>query len=172
MSSIYTEGATAADGMVVVFHYTLTDDEGEVIDSSQDGDPMPYLHGAENIVPGLETQMKGKTAGDSFEAKVPAAEAYGEKEGPGPEAVPREAFPEGVEITPGMSFMAEGPEGGHMPIFVTDVDETTVFVDANHPLAGVDLTFAVEIVGIRAASEDEKAHGHPHGIDGTAGHDH
>lgn len=162
--------ATVTAGKVVVFHYTLTGDAGQVIDSSAGREPLPYLHGAGNIVPGLERQMLGRSAGDRFEAIVPPDEGYGDHNGRPPQAVPRNAFPDDVEVQPGMQFAAQTPTGQMIPLWVVGVEEDQVLVDDNHPLAGQTLTFNVEIVQIRDATEGERQHGHPHGIDGTAHH--
>lgn len=164
--------ASISNGKVVFFHYTLTDADGEVIDSSEGMEPMPYLHGADNIVPGLERQMLGRKVGDRFKAVVPAAEGYGEVEGPGPQAIPRDAFPEDAELEEGMQFHAQDEEGNEMPLWVVSIEDDTVLVDQNHPLAGVELHFQVEIVDMRDATEIEIAHGHPHGTHIDFDHDH
>lgn len=156
------------DGKVVTFHYTLTTDAGEQIDSSSGGEPMSYLHGAGNIVPGLERQMTGRASGDKFDAKVPPEEGYGMRDGD-PEPVPRQAFPEDVEIQPGMMFRAETSDGRVVPLWVAKVESDTVWVDQNHPLAGENLNFAVEVVEVRDATEEERSHGHVHG---PGGHQH
>jgi FKBP-type peptidyl-prolyl cis-trans isomerase SlyD len=150
-----------ADGKVVAFHYTLKNAAGETIDSSSGNDPMPYLHGAMNIVPGLERQMIGKAVGDRFVAVVPPAEGYGTREGDA-QPVPRTAFPEGLDIQPGMQFMATDDDGHQIPVWITKASADHVWVDANHPLADVELHFSVEIVSIRDASQEEIDHGHPH----------
>ena len=155
-------------GKVVLFHYTLRDEDGDEIDSSEGAEPLPYLHGAGNIVPGLERQMTGRKVGDSFQAVVPPEEGYGRREGQ-PQQVPRAAFPDDAEIEEGMQFMAQSEDGEMIPLWVAAIEEDFVFVDPNHPLAGVTLHFAVEIVGIRDATDEERGHGHPHGADG---HDH
>ncbi len=162
---------TIEDGVVVIFHYQLTVD-GEVVDNSFGEEPMASLQGHNNIVPGLEKALAGRTPGDEFEVAVEAAEGYGEKGGPGPQAIDRAAFPEEVEIEVGMPFFAEGPDGGHMTLWVTSVEPDTVLMDRNHPLAGKTLNFKVEIVSLRAANPGELEHGHPHGIDGTHHHHH
>jgi FKBP-type peptidyl-prolyl cis-trans isomerase SlyD len=159
---------TVAAEMVVFFHYTLHNNDGELLDATEAGEPMPYLHGAHNIVPGLEKAMKDKAVGDSFEIKVPAALGYGERV-EGSAVVPRTEFPADIELEPGMSLMAEGPDGDPVPLWITEVDGDEVTVDPNHPLAGIELNFKVEITEIRAATEEELAHGHPHG---PGGHDH
>lgn len=163
------DALSIAEGKIVTLHYTLTDDEGEVIDTSAGGEPMAYLHGAQNIVPGLERQLEGKGVGAKLKADVSPAEGYGEREGPGPQPVPRSAFPEDVDIEPGMQFTAEGPDGEMQPVWIAAAEGDTVYVDGEHPLAGVTLHFDIEVIGIRNATEEELAHGHPHG---EGGHDH
>jgi len=163
------EIGTVSDGSVVEIHYTLTDDKGEVLDSSQGDDPLPYLQGAENIVPGLERAMLGRKVGDKFKVDVAAEDGYGLREGPGAQAVPRSSFPDDVEIVPGMEFVAEDA-GEELVLWVTKVTDSEVFVDQNHPLAGMSLHFQVEVVSVREATEEEKEHGHPHGPDGHGHH--
>lgn len=163
---------TVTDDKVVIFHYTLTNDEGEVIDSSDGGDPLPYLHGAGNIVPGLEKEMVGKSAGDSFEVRVVPEEGYGQPSGEGPTPIPRGTFPPDMELQPGMPFPAELENGQQITLWVVEVQDEQVLVDMDHPLAGEHLNFAIEIVNVRDAVDVEIAHGHPHGIDGTEGHHH
>lgn len=155
------------DGKVVIFNYTLRNDEGEVLDASEPGDPMAYLHGAENIVPGLEEKMGGRGIGDRFEAVVPPELGYGLREEPGLRALPRAAFPDEVDLVAGMELALEDDEGDIVPIWIADVREDAVIVDINHPLADQTLHFAIEIVAIRDASESELEHGHPHGVDGN-----
>ncbi len=158
-----TSSAMIEAGKVVFFHYTLTDETGEVIDSSEGAEPLPYLHGAGNIVPGLERQMVGKCVGDRFEAVVPPEEGYGLPEGPGPQAIPRDAFPEDAELEEGLQFMAEDEDGESIPLWIVSIEDDAVIVDQNHPLAGVTLHFSIHITELRDATEDEIAHGHPHG---------
>jgi FKBP-type peptidyl-prolyl cis-trans isomerase SlyD len=146
---------------VVSIHYTLTNDDGEVLDSSAGGDPLVYLHGAGNIVPGLERQLEGKGPGEKLEVVVPAVDGYGEREGPGPQSVPRSVF-EGVDVEPGMSFVVEDEDGEEMAMWVVEVGDDEVLIDSNHPLAGETLHFSVEVIEVRAATEDELAHGHAH----------
>ena len=153
--------SSIADGKVVTFHYTLTNDAGETLDSSSGGEPMPYLHGAMNIVPGLERQMEGKGVGDTFAATVPPDEGYGVRESE-PQPVPRSSFPANLDIQAGMQFMATDEEGNQIPVWIARATEEEVWVDPNHPLADVTLHFAVQIVAIRDASQEEIDHGHPH----------
>lgn len=162
--------ATIQDGMVGVFHYTLTNDKGETIDSSQGGEPLAYLHGRGNIVPGLERQLLGKGAGDKLVAHVPPAEGYGERQGPGPQAMPRSAFPEGFPFEIGRGFGAETQDGQQILLFIVGLEEDTVFIDMDHPLAGETLHFDVSIVSVRPATASEVLHGHAHGVDGTHAH--
>ena len=164
-------GLTAADGNVVTFHYTLRDDDGDIIDSSAGGEPMDYLHGHGGIVPGLEKEIAGKGAGDKFKVAVAPKDGYGEVEGPGPRAVPRDAFPDDMEIEEGMQFFVPTKSGDPVPVWVMGFQGKDVLIDTNHPLAGETLHFEVEIVGVRAATKEEIAHGHPHGPDGH-GHGH
>lgn len=155
-----------ADRCVASFHYTLTDDAGAVIDSSQDREPMSYLHGAGMIVPGLESAMEGRRAGEAFNVDVPPAQGYGLRDEGLVQAVPRAAF-QGVDtVEPGMQFQAQGPQGA-LTVTVREVGDDTVTVDANHPLAGATLHFAIEVTDVREASEDEIAHGHAHGPGGA-----
>ena len=155
---------TVENGKVVSFHYTLTNAQGDVLDQSQEH-PMPYLHGAGNIIPGLEKELAGKKVGDKLTVNVPAAEAYGEYHEQLVNDVPREAF-QGVDnIEAGMQFQADTPEGVQV-ITVKAVHGDLVTVDANHTLAGQDLNFDVGIVEVREATEEETAHGHVHGVGG------
>lgn len=167
-----SEEATVTSGKVVVMHYTLSNDEGQTLDSSVGGEPMAYLQGAHNIVPGLEKALEAKSVGFKEKVVVEPALGYGERVDTPPESVPRTAFPEQLDIQPGMQFVAEGEGGKQVPIWVLGIKDDQVLVEAQHPLAGVRLSFDVEIVNIRDATDDEKAHGHPHGIDGTGGHGH
>ncbi len=155
-----------AKDTTVKFNYTLKDDEGNILDQSPEGQPLAYLHGHSNIIPGLEQQLEGKSAGESVNAVVEPVDGYGEYQELAVQKVPRDNF-QGVEdIQPGMQFQSEA--GGQvMLVTVTDVNDKEVTVDANHPLAGKRLTFDVEIQEVRAATEDELNHGHVHGAGGV-----
>ena len=143
-----------AERRVAAFHYTLTNDAGEVIDKSRPEAPLTYLHGAGNIVPGLEKALAGKKAGDSLVADVVPEEAYGPRHDGLIQTVPREAF-QGVEsVEPGMQFEARTAQGPLL-VTVTKVEPEQVIVDGNHPLAGQNLHFAVEVAEVREASETE-----------------
>ena len=150
------------DKLVVTIHYTLTDESGEIIDSSEGAEPLAYLHGAGNVIPGLERELVGKTAGASLKTTIAPEDGYGELHPELIETVPREAF-EGVEkIEAGMAFEAEGSDGQARRIVVKEVSDEGIIIDGNHPLAGVELTFDVQVVDVREASEEEIAHGHVH----------
>jgi FKBP-type peptidyl-prolyl cis-trans isomerase SlyD len=157
-----------ADNTVVSFHYTLTNDAGEVLDSSRGREPLTYLQGAGNIVPGLEDAMQGRSRGDSFKVDVAPEDGYGIHHEQLVQDVPRGAFQGVDEIEPGMSFQAQTPQGVHS-VTVTRVTDELVTVDGNHPLAGQTLHFDVEVTEVREASAEEIAHGHVHG---EGGHHH
>ncbi|GAA5191581.1 peptidylprolyl isomerase [Ferrimonas gelatinilytica] len=156
---------------VVTLHYRLRNAKGELLEESFGAEPMQYLHGAQNMIPGLEKQLTGKQVGESFSADVEAEEAYGAIEPGLIQEVPLSAF-EGVDdIAPGMRFMAE-TEAGPRPVTVTEVKEDAVVVDGNHPMAGQSLHFDIEVMEIREATEEELAHGHVHAAGGCHSHDH
>ena len=153
-----------ANNNVVSFHYTLTNAEGETLDQSQ-GEPLAYLHGAGNIIPGLEKALEGKTVGDKFTVTIPAAEGYGEYNPDLVQEVPAQMF-QGVEnIEAGMQFQAQTDDGVQI-VTVKAIEGDNIIVDANFPLAGQDLTFEVEIAEVRDASPEELEHGHVHGAGG------
>ncbi len=160
---------TVQKDLVVAFNYTLRNDAGAVLDASE-GNPMPYLHGYSNIVPGLENALEGKVVGDALQVAVPPALGYGDKNPQGLQQIPREAFGD-MEIAAGMD-MATEVEGQIVPFWIQEVGDELVKVDFNHPLSGQTLHYEVEIVAIREANDSEKEHGHPHGLDGTSGHHH
>ncbi|MBC2600619.1 FKBP-type peptidyl-prolyl cis-trans isomerase [Puniceicoccus vermicola] len=153
---------------VVTMHYTLRGDNGSVLDSSEGKDPLSYLHGHGNLIPGLETRIEGKTAGEEMDVQVPSGEAYGAVDPEKKFDVPRSQFPPDAELEPGSQFRAEG-EGGPVVVRVDSVEGDTVKIDANHPLAGVDLNFKVKVVEVREATAEEIEHGHSHG---AGGHSH
>jgi len=121
-------------------------------------------------VEGLENALTGVPVGEKRDVVVSPEEGYGLRQGPGAQEVPRDQFPEGVELFPGMGFHAEGDDGEMMVVYVEKVEENSVWIDGNHPLAGTTLYFSIEIVGVRDPSDEELAHGHPHGLDGSVSH--
>lgn len=157
-----------ANNCIASFHYTLTDKDGKVLDSSEGREPLAYLHGSGNIIPGLEKELEGKQAGDKLTVAVPAAEAYGERNDAMMQELPANMFSGVDKIEVGMEFHAQTEQGVQV-VSVAAVDGDTVTVDANHPLAGVDLNFDVEITEVRPATEEEVSHGHAHGV---GGHEH
>ncbi|NPA51274.1 MAG: peptidylprolyl isomerase [Aquificae bacterium] len=156
-----------SENKVVTFHYTLKDKEtGEVLDSSkQYGQPLTFLVGKGEIISGLEERMKGMKEGETKTIEVPASEAYGEKDPNLVQKAPREYF-QGVQLEKGMPLQAQTPEGQIINMVVLDFDDQSVTVDLNHPLAGKDLVFDVEVVSVREATPEERLHGHAHGPEG------
>lgn len=149
---------------VVTIYYTLKDDADKVIDSSSDGEPLAYLHGHGNIIPGLERELAGKSVGDRLTVRVPPAEGYGEYDRALVQKVPRRALKGIANLRVGLRLQA-----GHQAVTVTHIAGDMVTLDGNHPLAGQNLNFDVEIAGVRPATEEELAHGHVHG---DGGHHH
>jgi FKBP-type peptidyl-prolyl cis-trans isomerase SlyD len=159
---------TIKSGTVVTMHYELRDAQNEVLDASKE-EPLVYLHGANNIIVGLEEQLEGKAVGDKIEAKVSPEKGYGMPVDALIQEVPSAAFGSEIEkVEVGMRFQAE-TEQGPVPVVVTAVEGETVTVDGNHPLAGKELFFQCSIVDIREASAEEIEHGHVHG---PGGHHH
>ncbi|HEX5036909.1 MAG TPA: peptidylprolyl isomerase [bacterium] len=148
---------------VVTFHYTLTDPAGKTLDSSVGQEPMTYMEGAEQIIPGLEKQIQALKAKDKKKIQVPAAEAYGARDDRFIMNVPLDRLPKTLKIGQQFTITADG---NGPPFTVVSVTATHATLDGNHPLAGVDLTFDVEIVEIREATAEEVKHGHAHGAGG------
>lgn len=149
---------------VVSIHYTLKDNQGNILDSSSGRDPLQYLHGRGNLIAGMEEGLEGKATGDQFEIKVSPEKGYGVKNDKLVQKVPRSAF--GTQkVDAGMQFNTQGGQ----VVTVTEVGLDSVTVDGNHPLAGVELNFQVEVINIRQATAEEVEHGHVHG---PGGHHH
>jgi FKBP-type peptidyl-prolyl cis-trans isomerase SlyD len=151
-----------ADKMAVSIHYTLTGDTGEVLDSSIGDEPLVYLHGTGNIISGLEDALQGKVVGDKFNVRIAAKDAYGEQNAEMIQVIPRAMF-EGIdELEVGMQFHADVRSGsGEVTIVKIEGDDITI--DGNHPMAGMALTFDVEVMDVRPATKEETEHGHIHG---------
>ncbi len=160
-----------ADGIVVLCQYTLKNGDGEVLDSSEPGDPLVYLHGADNIVPGLDAELTGKVVGDRVQVVVAPEDAYGAATGES-QRVTLDNFPDDAELEVGMHFLVEQEDGDVVPVWVAGLDDEAVHITTDHPLAGVTLHFDVTIEGLRAPTADELEHGHPHGPTGHEGHGH
>ncbi|MCA9263264.1 MAG: peptidylprolyl isomerase [Planctomycetales bacterium] len=154
---------------VVSIDYRLTDDEGEVIDSSEGEEPLVYLHGVGAIVPGLEDELEGKQPGDAFSVSLEPEDAYGDYQEELCTQVAREHFDDVPDLEVGMQFRIPDDEGGEAYVLVTEIDEELVTLDGNHPLAGVNLHFQVSVVEVRDATPEEIEHGHAHG---PGGHEH
>lgn len=151
-----------SDNKVALIHYTLTNSDGEVLDSSDGSEPMAYLHGKGNLIPGLEKELQSKQQGDSLEVTVLPEEGYGPVVEEMIQTVPRDAFAGVEEINVGMRFEAS-TASGPVSVQVTGVEGDEVTVDGNHPLAGQTLNFKVEVMQVRDATADELEHGHVHG---------
>ena len=151
---------------VIGFHYTVQDEDGEELDSSLGDEPLYILEGAEQIVPGLERAVVGMQVGDKRTVALKAAEAYGDHDPDLVMRVDRSQFPAGTKLDVGDQFAAEEEDGHEHMFTVVGIENDTLLVDGNHPLAGRDLVFDVEIVEIRPATKDEVAHGHAHGAHG------
>jgi FKBP-type peptidyl-prolyl cis-trans isomerase SlyD len=154
-----------AQNDVVTIHYTLRDDAEKVIDSSASGEPLAYLHGHGNLVPGLERELTGKNVGDQLKVRIAPAEGYGEYDKALVQQLPRRALKGIANLQVGMRLQA-GTDHGHHTVTVTRIAGDMVTLDGNHPLAGQNLNFEVEITAVRAATEEELAHGHVHGAGG------
>ena len=150
---------------VVTIDYSLRDAAGKLLDSSDGSEPLIYLHGNDNIIPGLEKHLEGKTTGDSVSCVIPAADAYGERDESLVFKVARKDFGDNVEISPGMQFEAHGEDGSQI-VTVVNIAGDDVTIDANHPLAGETLHFDVKVLNIREATEEELKHGHVHASEG------
>jgi FKBP-type peptidyl-prolyl cis-trans isomerase SlyD len=154
---------------VVTLNYTLKNDQGETLDESQDNS-FVYLHGSGGIIPGLEGQLEGKSAGDSFSTHIEPEDGYGIRDDSMIQVVARDMFESDHPVEEGTQFHAESPEGEKLTVTVTKVDADKITVDGNHPLAGIALNFDIKIAEVREASAEEIEHGHVHGPDGHHHH--
>lgn len=162
-----SEELQVGNGHVVAMEYTLKVD-GNVADSSEGREPLAYVHGAGNIIPGLEREMTGMKVGESKNVVVVAADAYGEEDDKAFMDVPREQFPKEIPLEVGTEIQVQNQDGQPMYARIDEVGADTVRLDFNHPLAGKELHFAVKVVNIREATDEEKDHGHVH----SPGHHH
>ena len=153
---------------VVAFHYQLRDDSGELLESSEGGDPSLYLHGANNIIKGLEAALDGKSAGDHVEVTLPPEQAYGPYQPDRQQRMPAKYLKHEGRLHPGKAVRFNTDQGMRHAT-VVKVGKFSVDVDLNHPLAGKTLSFAVDVVDVRAATPEEIEHGHAHG---PGGHQH
>jgi FKBP-type peptidyl-prolyl cis-trans isomerase SlyD len=151
---------------VVSIDYTLKDDGGDILDSSDDGAPLEYLHGHSQIVPGLERALEGKAQGAEVKIAVPPGDGYGDVESGKVMDVERKELPEDLTPEVGMQLAAEDNNGRRVPVWITKVTSDKVTLDGNHPLAGKTLHFEVAVRSVRKATKEELKHGHAHGADG------
>jgi len=156
---------TISQDQVVSIHYTLRDDAGELIDRSAEGEPLSYLHGHGNLIPGLERALTGREAGDRLQVKIAPTDGYGEYNQGLVQQVPRRALKGIDDLQVGMRLQAQTPQGPRA-VTVTQLSGDLVTLDGNHPLAGKSLNFEVEVAAVRPATEEELAHGHVHGAGG------
>ncbi len=154
---------------VATLNYTLKNDNGDILDESQDGSFL-YMHGAGGIIPGLESLLEGKSKGDTFDAHIEPADGYGERDESMVQVVPRDMFDKEHPVEEGIQFHAESPEGDMLTVTVTKIEGDNITVDGNHPLAGIALNFDIQIADVREASTEEVEHGHAHGPDGHHHH--
>lgn len=159
---------TISDGVVVTMDYTLRLEDGTVIESSQGQEPLEYLHGQGQIIPGLESGVAGMRVGESRQVVVPAAQAYGERADDQIHTLARAQFPPDEPLVAGMMFYGQDSMGNSFPVTVLEVNPDTVVVDLNHPLAGEDLYFDITVRALRQATSEELQHGHAH----SAGSEH
>ena len=153
---------------VVSIEYTLTSDDGEVLDTSKGREPLVYLHGAGNLIPGLEKELEGKAKGDAMKVRIAPEDAYGERNDAMVQVIKRDQLPPDIEVQVGMQLQAQSPQGVQI-VTVVGVEGDDISLDGNHPLAGVPLNFEVAVVEIREATSEELEHGHVHG---PGGHSH
>ncbi|GJM04040.1 MAG: peptidyl-prolyl cis-trans isomerase [marine bacterium B5-7] len=153
---------------VANINYTLKDKDSNVMDESTDG-KFTYLHGAKNLIPALEDALEGKESGDKVNVVVAPENAYGPRDDQKIQRVPRKMFPVDQELAVGMPFSSATPDGTAVNVVITAIEETEVVIDGNHPLAGVELHFDIEVIGVRDATKEELEHGHVHG---PGGHQH
>ena len=150
---------------VVSIHYTLRDDAGEIIDRSAEGEPLSYLHGHGNLIPGLERELTGRKPGDRLQVKIAPGDGYGEYDQGLVQRVPRRGLKGIADVRVGMRLQANTPQGARA-VTITQVAGDMVTLDGNHPLAGKNLNFEVEVAAVRPATAEELAHGHVHGAGG------
>ena len=152
-----------ADNIVVSLDYVLSLDDDEIIDRSEKGVPLEYLHGFKNIVPGLENELHGLEVGDEKDVVVQPGLGYGERDPDGLAEYPRETFPANVNLEVGEAIMMRDKESGEpFQAYISEIRTDTVLLDFNHPLAGETLHFHIRIAGLREPTNEELAHGHVH----------
>jgi len=171
LGSFYISGANMKVGKdkVVLMHYTLKNDAGDVIDSSDGADPLPFLQGHGNIIPGLESALEGSKVGDKLDVSIKPEEGYGERMKDAIQEIPSSALQGVDEVKVGMQLQSQDKDGNAFLVSVTKIEDDKITVDGNHPLAGQTLHFSVSIESIRKAEAEELSHGHVH-ADGQHNH--
>jgi FKBP-type peptidyl-prolyl cis-trans isomerase SlyD len=154
-----------AKNTVVSIDYTLTDDAGEMLDTSKGAEPLMYVQGIGNLIPGLEKALEGRQPGDEFQVSIPPEDAYGLRDEDNMEEVPLDAFHGDEELAVGMQVEVQHDHGTHI-MTIAAIGADTLTLDANHPLAGETLHFDVKVIDVRAVTAEELQHGHAHGGDG------
>lgn len=154
---------------VVTMNFTLTDDHGNVLDSTAQGGPFSYISGKNMVLPKLEEAVNGMLIGSKKNLKLEAKDGYGNYNDDAVQVVGKENFPEDFVLEVGMEYMASNPDGVQMPFTISNVDGEEITVDFNHPLAGKNLNFDIELLNVRDATVEELSHGHVHG---SGGHHH
>lgn len=150
----------------VGIEYTLYLDDGSVADSSEGGEPLYFLYGHGNIIPGLEKALTGLKVGDEKVVEIEPEDAYGEFHEEALQEVPRDAFPKDAQIEEGMQLALMDEDDNYIPAVVHEIHDDFIVMDLNHPLAGEKLKFNVKVVDVRTATEEELLHGHVHGVGG------
>ena len=158
-----------AQNKAITFNYTLKDDKGNILDTTKGSSPFSFLSGNSQILPKLEDALNGMLLGSKKIVKIDAADAYGEYNEEAVQKVERTNFPKDAELQPGMQFVTNSPDGHQMPFIISEIKEDNITIDFNHPLAGKNLEFDVELLDVRDATAEEIAHGHIHG---QGGHHH
>jgi len=171
LGSFYISGANMKVGKdkVVLMHYTLKNDAGDVIDSSDGADPLPFLQGHGNIIPGLESALEGSKVGDKLDVSIKPEEGYGERMKDAIQEIPSSALQGVDEVKVGMQLQSQDKDGNAFLVSVTKIEDDKITVDGNHPLAGQTLHFSVSIESVRKAEAEELSHGHVH-ADGQHNH--
>ena len=159
-------------GHVGIIHYTIKDAAGEILDSTMRTGARAYLHGANNMLPGIEVALAGKEAGAKVSGILKPEEAFGAHDGSEPLRVRRKELPKGHDWKPGMPFATTSSSGERVQLWITAVKGAWIWVTPHHPLAGKEIEYEAQLIRVRVARQIEQDHGHPHGLDGTQGHQH
>jgi FKBP-type peptidyl-prolyl cis-trans isomerase SlyD len=155
---------------VIKFNYTLRDEQGNILDSTEKSGALSFLTGSGQIIPKLEEELSVMLIGSKKNIHIDAEDAYGEYESEAIQTVKRTEFPEDMNLEVGQSYYANTPDGGQMPFLIKEIKDGEIIIDFNHPLAGVNLDFDVHLLDVRDATQEEISHGHAHGAEGHHHH--